>query len=86
MAENELIQGDASSPESMPSTPAPTAEEGIGMVTQQEMEGKKKTFLLRLPPATMAALEQWAQEEFRSTHGQIEYLLSQSLKKRGLKG
>lgn len=31
----------------------------------------------------LAALERWAQDEFRSTNGQIEFLLSEALKKAG---
>lgn len=30
---------------------------------------------------TFAAIEKWAADEFRSTNGQIEYLLSEALKK-----
>lgn len=44
---------------------------------------KKKAFVLRLQPEMMEALERWANDEFRSTNGQIEYLLDQSLKKAG---
>jgi hypothetical protein len=43
---------------------------------------EKKGFLLRLNPEMLADLERWAQDEFRSTNGQIEYLLSEALKKR----
>ena len=44
---------------------------------------KKKAFVLRVSPEMMRALEQWAQDEFRSTNGQIEYLLHEALKKTG---
>lgn len=44
---------------------------------------KKKPFVLRLQPELLEALERWANDEFRSTNGQIEYLLSQQLKKAG---
>ncbi|NOX85070.1 MAG: Arc family DNA-binding protein [Chlorobi bacterium] len=44
---------------------------------------KKKAFVLRINPEMMEAIEKWAQDEFRSTNGQIEYLLSQALKKAG---
>ena len=33
----------------------------------------------------LAAIEKWAADEFRSTNGQIEYLLNESLKKAGRK-
>ena len=42
----------------------------------------KKGFLLRLNPEMLVELERWAQDEFRSTNGQIEFLLSDALKKR----
>jgi len=44
---------------------------------------KKKAFVLRVQPEMMEALEKWASDEFRSTNGQIEYLLNQTLKKAG---
>lgn len=41
----------------------------------------KKSFALRIHPEMMEAIEQWAADEFRSTNGQIEFLLSEALKK-----
>lgn len=41
---------------------------------------KKKSFVLRLDPDLLAALEKWAADEFRSVNGQIEYLLHQAAK------
>ncbi len=41
---------------------------------------KKKPFVLRLDPETFKALEKWAADEFRSTNGQIEYILDNALK------
>lgn len=43
---------------------------------------EKKGFLLRLNPEMLTELERWAQDEFRSVNGQIEYLLNEALKKR----
>ncbi len=43
---------------------------------------EKKGFLLRLNPEMLVELERWAQDEFRSVNGQIEYLLNEALKKR----
>jgi hypothetical protein len=40
---------------------------------------EKKAVPLRLNPDVMRALEAWAAEEFRSTNGQIEYLLHHAL-------
>jgi hypothetical protein len=41
----------------------------------------KKTFVLRISPEVSDALERWAADEFRSMNGQIEYILTQGLKK-----
>lgn len=40
----------------------------------------KKNFVLRLDEDVYKALEKWANDDFRSVNGQIEYILSQSLK------
>ena len=44
---------------------------------------QKKSILLRIDPRTFKALEKWAADEFRSTNGQILYILDQALKKSG---
>jgi hypothetical protein len=44
---------------------------------------KKKAFVLRVSPEMMESLEKWAQDEFRSINGQIEYLLNDALRKTG---
>lgn len=44
---------------------------------------KKKAFVLRIDPEKFEAIEKWASDEFRSTNGQIEYILDQALKKAG---
>jgi hypothetical protein len=43
----------------------------------------KKPFVLRIDPEKLKSLEKWAADEFRSTNGQIEYILDQALKKAG---
>lgn len=48
-----------------------------------EKENKNKNFVLRIDAETMAALEKWAADEFRSVNGQISYILDQALKKSG---
>ena len=53
------------------------------MEKNNENKDKKKSFLLRLSPEMLQRLEQWAQDEFRSTNGQIEYLLQQALNQAG---
>ena len=44
---------------------------------------ERKPFLLRLDPATMAALKAWAAEDLRSLNGQIEFLLRAALRDAG---
>ena len=49
------------------------------------MEGKekeKKQIPLRLSESLYRELAQWAEDEFRSVNGQIEYLLNECVKKR----
>lgn len=40
---------------------------------------EKKAFVLRINPEVLKEIESWAADEFRSTNGQIEYLLQQTL-------
>ena len=42
---------------------------------------KKKAFALRVNEDMMKAIEKWATDEFRSTNGQLEWMLMQQLKK-----
>lgn len=42
--------------------------------------GQKKPFVLRLDEKTLEAVEKWAADEFRSTNGQIEWIIHQALK------
>ena len=41
---------------------------------------KKKAFALRINEDMLKAIEKWASDEFRSTNGQLEWMLSQCLK------
>ena len=41
---------------------------------------KKKAFALRVNEDMLKAIEKWAADEFRSTNGQIEWMLTQALK------
>lgn len=47
--------------------------------------GAKKSFVLRLDPAMYEAVEKWAADEFRSTNGQLEWIISEALRKAGRK-
>ncbi len=40
---------------------------------------EKKAFVLRINPETLKELQRWADDEFRSLNGQIEYLLQKAL-------
>jgi hypothetical protein len=44
---------------------------------------KKKPFVLRLNPDLSKAVEKWAADEFRSTNGQIEWIINKALKEAG---
>ncbi len=41
---------------------------------------KKKAFALRMNEDMLKAVEKWASDEFRSTNGQIEWMLMKYLK------
>lgn len=40
---------------------------------------EKKAFVLRVNPDMLKEIEIWAEQEFRSTNGQIEYILQQAI-------
>jgi hypothetical protein len=42
---------------------------------------QKKAFVLRIDEKMLKELEKWAADDFRSINGQIEWILSQALKK-----
>ena len=44
---------------------------------------ENKSFILRIDADTMAALEQWAADEFRSTNGQLQWIINEALRKSG---
>ncbi|HMG89573.1 MAG TPA: hypothetical protein VK589_05925 [Chryseolinea sp.] len=44
---------------------------------------QKKPFVLRLDPEVLKAVEKWAADEFRSTNGQLEWLINKMLKEAG---
>lgn len=44
---------------------------------------KKKPFVVRLDPDMLKAVEKWAADEFRSTNGQLEYIINRALKDAG---
>lgn len=44
---------------------------------------KKKPFVLRMDPEVLKAIEKWAADEFRSSNGQIEWIIHEALSKAG---
>jgi len=42
-----------------------------------------KSFILRVDAETMAAIEKWAADEFRSTNGQLQWIITEALRKSG---
>ncbi len=51
----------------------------------KEKDNSTKTFLLRVDAETMEAVEQWAADEFRSVNGQLQWIISEALRKSGRK-
>ena len=49
-------------------------------------ENPKKQVPLRLSPKLYAAIAQWAEDDFRSVNGQIEYLLTECVRQRKKNG
>lgn len=47
---------------------------------------ERKQLLLRISPQLWAELSAWAQDEFRSINGQIEYVLQEAVRQRRKKG
>ena len=43
----------------------------------------KKKFVLRIDGEKMKAVEKWASDEFRSTNGQLEWIITRALKDAG---
>ncbi|MCB9014226.1 MAG: Arc family DNA binding domain-containing protein [Lentimicrobiaceae bacterium] len=41
---------------------------------------QKKSFALRIDADLLASVEKWAADEFRSTNGQLEWIISKALK------
>ncbi len=44
---------------------------------------KTKSFVLRVDPQMMDALERWAADEFRSVNGQLQWIIAEALRKSG---
>ncbi|MEK6783676.1 MAG: Arc family DNA binding domain-containing protein [Bacteroidota bacterium] len=44
---------------------------------------QKKPFVLRIDPELLKAIEKWASDEFRSSNGQLEWIITKALKEAG---
>lgn len=42
-----------------------------------------KSFVLRVDAESMEAVEQWAADEFRSTNGQLQWIIADALRRSG---
>ena len=52
---------------------------------KENKDNAKKQIPLRVSPKLYDALAKWAEDDFRSINGQIEYLLTECVKKSGIK-
>lgn len=48
-------------------------------------ESNTRSFVLRIDAETMDAIEKWAEDEFRSTNGQLQWIIAEALRKAGRK-
>lgn len=46
-------------------------------------DNSTKSFVLRVDSDTMNAIEAWAADEFRSTNGQLQWIITEALRKSG---
>ena len=49
----------------------------------KEKDNSTKSFVLRVDAETMAELEKWAADEFRSINGQLQCIIAEALKRSG---
>ena len=48
----------------------------------EKKTAEKKQILLRLSPTLWKEISAWAEDDFRSVNGQIEYLLTEAVRQR----
>ena len=48
-----------------------------------EKKSSTKSFVLRVDADIMDAIEKWAADEFRSTNGQLQWIIAEALQKSG---
>lgn len=49
---------------------------------EEKSDKSKKQILLRISPSLWKELAEWAEDDFRSINGQIEFLLTECVRKR----
>lgn len=81
MEEKEISQREAELQERLERLDAMEQEIKKREKSIREKEKAKKQVLLRLSPALWNDLAKWAEEDFRSINGQIEYLLSEAVRR-----
>lgn len=71
-----------------PSATEPSATEPSGKISgkcsSKSSDGSredKKSFVLRIDSLTMKALERWAEDEFRSVNGQLQWIIADALRR-----
>ena len=45
---------------------------------------ERKSFLMRIEPVLWREIERWAADDLRSVNGQIEFILREAIKRRGV--
>ncbi len=55
------------------------------MADNAKKDPRIKSFVLRIDAETMSAIEAWAADEFRSTNGQLQWIIAEALRKSGRK-
>lgn len=55
-------------------------------MSETDQDRGKKQMVLRLSPSLHREITAWAQEDFRSVNGQIEFLLTECLRRRKRQG
>ena len=50
---------------------------------KEAIRGRRKSFLLRIDPGVLKAVQRWADDDLRSLNAQIEFLLRKSLASAG---
>lgn len=48
-------------------------------------ESNTRSFVLRIDGESMDAIEKWAADEFRSTNGQLQWIIAEALRRSGRK-